>query len=184
MGRVQEGEEKTDRYRLDVFSQDTPDDGIGRDQVERDTDTPLLIHPLGHLKAPRFGNQRGRPCRVQGIEMGPVLAADLQDVTKAGRCDEGRARSASFQDGVGRYRGPMDHRSRPTDGQFGDALQNGKGRITGRGQQLVNADLARIVQQAKVGERAPYVNAKEHYPATGSGSGSGSGSAVRPIISR
>jgi hypothetical protein len=51
--------------------------------------------------------------------------------------------------------------------QIGDVLKDSNRPVAGRGQQLVDPDPARVVQQESVGEGAANVGTADHHSATG-----------------
>ena len=109
----------------------------------------MLVDPLRQLKAPASRHQRSRAAGLQGIELGPRLAANLQHIAKAPGGHQGRASSAALQERVGRHGGAVHHGGLGACFQVGNALQDGYRLVAGRGQQLVDADLARVIQQDK-----------------------------------
>ena len=90
VGRVQKGEEETDGHRLDPVGQQLPRRRRRRPRGRGGRGpVPCLSTRSGSSKRQRGGHQGRGPGRVQGIEVGPGLAADLQHVAKALGGDRG-----------------------------------------------------------------------------------------------
>jgi hypothetical protein len=100
MARVQVREEEADRDRLGAGSGDRRRQSLRLVLRER-LDDSLRPDPLRRLEAQLVIDQRCRLRRAEAVEVGPVLAAYLEQVGEAAGGDERRPRPAFLQQGVG-----------------------------------------------------------------------------------
>src|SRR5438034_352093 len=79
----------------------------GPERIVRTGSAAAGEHPLRDAEPPRARHQGRRPARLEGVERGPYLPADLDDVLETRRRHEDDARSAPLEQRVGRNRGPV-----------------------------------------------------------------------------
>ena len=103
---VEVGEEEADRDRLGAGLADRRREALGL-SVRQRLDDPFRADPLGRLEAQLRVDQRRRARRAEAVEVGPVLAADLEQVGEAARGDQCRPRPAFLEQGVGAHRHPV-----------------------------------------------------------------------------
>ncbi len=129
--------------------------------VEGGLDGSVVPQPLRDLEAQFARDQHRRLIGLHVVELGALLAADLQEVAEAIGGDEPGRRAAVLDQCVGRNRGAVsevaDVGRTGADAldRLGDALRDAAGRVVRRGRDLPDLDMPRIlVKQAHVGERA------------------------------
>ena len=136
------------RHRLGAVPQHRLHQAYDGAALERPLDPAVGEHPLRDAEPPRARHQGRRPARLEGVERGPYLPADLDDVLETRRRHEDDARSAPLEQRVGRNRGPV--------------VQGGGPRGERQGSEAV-ADRARGVVGRRAELRHPYAAADEHH---------------------
>ena len=104
---VEVGEEQADRDRLGAAVADQRSASRSRLAVAERLDDPLRPDPLGGLEAQLALDQRRRLRRAEAVEVGAVLAGDLEQVGEAAGRDQRRAGAAFLEQGVGADRHPV-----------------------------------------------------------------------------
>ena len=136
-------------------------------QVERRLDAPVVAQPLPHLVPARAGDEHPRLVGLQIVEMGPALAADLEQVAEALGGDEARVGAAMLDQRIGGDGGAVAEvvdRGRRGLRRLAEALDDAVGdgarRVVRRARHLPDADVTGGgVDEADVGERASRVDA-------------------------
>ena len=155
--RVAKGEQEADRHSLGV-------ERGQRAEVER-LDDSLRADALVDADAAVERDERRGMLLAQPVEVGPRLAAEVEDVLEAGRADEGGLRALPFQESVGRDRRPV---REPLQREV--ARADGRGRLDDRvllradGRDLGGAQPA-VGEEDGVRERPSYVDAEDRHDA-------------------
>jgi hypothetical protein len=139
--------------------------------IERRVDLAGVAHALGDFEAQVARHQRLGLVDLDVVEVGSLLAADLQKVTKAVGGDKAGLDAAMLDEGIGRHRGAVaeiDDRSGRMVAGLGrcaahallHALGNAARRIVRRRRNFPGLDPPRLlIEQADVGEGAARVYA-------------------------
>src|SRR5688572_19606377 len=166
MSIVQERKQKTDCARFGSRLRHRRYCLLQRRFVERRHDPRTVSNALVDLEAQITRSQRLRMVDLKGVEMRPRLAADLQQITKTARGDDGDARALALDQGIGRNRGsvakPRNAFGIDTEGlaQLAQAIGDRRRRIMRRRGRLEQADDAcACVIGKEVSKRASDVNA-------------------------
>ena len=129
--------------------------------------TPLGADPLGGLEAKLALDERGGAGRAGVVEAGAVLAADVEQVGEAAGGDQGRARAALLQQGVGADGHPVGERldvggvgAGPREHLL-DRGDHPLGLVLGGARDLGGVQVL-AVEQGGVGEGPADVDAEEH----------------------
>ena len=96
--------EETDGDRRRPAARDGGQRACHLTRAERRLDGPVDEHALAHADAPRARHERRRPARLERVERGAHLAADLEHVLEAGGGEQRDARAAPLEERVGRDR--------------------------------------------------------------------------------
>ena len=130
--------------------------------AERPDDLARWADALGHLEAQLARHQRLGIVGLQIEDLGPGLAADLEQVVEAGGGDERDLAAAPLDQRVGGDRGAVGEKGEAALGhKRAQPLQDGARGIVGRGGDLVRARLAGLlVHQEEVGEGAADVHSQ------------------------
>ena len=156
---------------------------------ERQDDLARRTDALGHLEAVLARHQRLGMIGLQVVDLGPGLAADLEQVLEALGGDERDLAAAPLDQRVGRDRRAVGEKREAASGRKrAQPFQDRARGIVGRGGDLVRARLAgRVVHQEEVGEGAADVHSQRRahpLPMTRLGSQRATpGSAMRSTIS-
>jgi hypothetical protein len=162
---IEEAEHESDGQRLDPLRPERGDQRIDLEIRQRRDHGPVGADALGDLIAVPARNEGGGRILEQVVKIGPGGAPQLQHVAEPARGDEGGARAAALEDGVGDDRGGVrqqgDLRRRDRMAVHGDAQrrQHALGQVARRRRHLGDADLSRrLVDQRHVGERTADVD--------------------------
>ncbi len=135
--------------------------------VQRRQHLPARVDPFGDAMAPGAGHQRLGLVQENVVLREAVFQADLDQIPKARRGQQGGARAFAFNQRIGGQRGAQDQQADvgPAQAryaqQFFNALQHGRLRGGGRGQQL-GGPAAVVAFQNDVGKRAAHVDGDAH----------------------
>src|SRR5204863_2810625 len=114
--------------------------------AKRPDDLARRADALGDLEAVLARYERLGVVGLQVVDLGPRLAADLQQVLEAGGGDERDLAAAPLDQGVGRHRGAVGEKGETALGhKRAQPLQDGARGIVGRGGNLVRARLAGLL---------------------------------------
>ena len=130
-------------------------------------DVPRVEHPLADLEGELARNEGRRSLREPVVELGAILAGDLEDVAEALGDEEGAPDPAPFEEGI-RRDGRAVHEEgdvlRPEAGladDLADPLLHARGLVGRRRRRLGEVDAVGLgVEQNEIGERAAHVHAK------------------------
>ena len=161
MHRIDETVEQAHRHRFNVLRHQRVEDGVEGLHVQCLQHFPAIIKAFGHLVTAFTRDRWRRQLRLQGVEHGPVLSADVQQVAEAAGGDQGSAGALAFQNGVGGDCRAMGDARIRRDAQSLQTGQHGRGRICRRAGQLVNMQTTGLAQY-EVGEGAADIDAGEH----------------------
>ena len=153
--------QELDGDRLDVFGATARDDRIQIGHVDRRDDPAPRIDPFADIEAQMARHERHRLAETEIVKVGPVAAADLQHVAKAGGGDERRLDALAFGDGVDHRGAAMDEETDlgRFDGGHFQRAQHALGQIAGRRQRLFGPHLlGLVVVIEEVGEGAADVD--------------------------
>ena len=163
---VKVGKEEADGHRLRAGGGDLLGEP-GHLVVREALDDPLGPGPLGDLEAQLGVDQRPRLRLAEAVEVGAILAPDLDQVGEAPRRNEGGAGAALFEQRVGAHGhavGEDLHVVGPGSGPV-EHLAHGRedpgGLIVGIGRQLRRVELA-AGEQDGVSERSADVDPEQH----------------------
>ena len=160
MTRIQEREEKTDRYRLYPRFLDATDDLFGCLGRQGQHHTAVVVHPLRRPETELPLHQGAWLVLEQVVQGGAGLASDLQDVLKAAGGDQRRPGATSLQQCVGGHRGAVDYGRLVEGVQLSEAVDDRSRRVIGRGEGLVGGEVA-LLQKQEVGEGAAHIYAHD-----------------------
>ena len=163
---VEVGEEQADRDRLAAARAHLLGQPLGLAVGQR-LDLALGPDPPGRLEAQLGLDQRRRLGGAEPVELGPLLAADLEQVGEALGRDQRGAGAAFLEQGVGADRHPVGEgldRGRlgagPPQHLF-DRADHAQRLVLGRRRQLRRVQLL-AVEEHGVGEGAADVDAEQH----------------------
>ena len=157
--RVHEREERADRDRVHPGVGDRAQDALGGGLVERLDDLAVGGDALGDLETQLLGHEGRRAGGVEGVEVGPRLAADHERVAEALGGDQRGARAAAREQRVGGDRGAVHHLPRRPPG-LGDPGEHGARGVVGRRGALGDAQRLAVPVE-EVGERAADIDAEQ-----------------------
>ncbi|MNX74801.1 hypothetical protein D3C86_1062530 [compost metagenome] len=135
--------------------------------IQRGQHLAARIDPFRYAMAPGSGDQRLWLVQKNVVLRESVFQANLDQVAKAGRRQQGGAGTLALDQRVGGQRGAQDQQADvgPAQArlvqQFFNALQHGGFRRFGCGQQLGGPAMV-VVFQNNVGERAAHVDGDAH----------------------
>ena len=163
---VEVGEQQADGHRLGVAGPREGRHPIQLSLRER-LDHALGAGALPGREAELVGHQRGRLRRAEPIEVGAVLASDLEQVGEALGGDQGRARAALLEQGIGAHGHAVGERldlvragARPLQRR----LDRGEHppRLVVRGGRRLRRVQGAPVEEHGVGERPADVDSEQH----------------------
>ena len=166
VGWVTVGEEQADRDRLGAALAQRRRQARGLPGAEW-LDHPVGPDPLRRLEAQLALDKRGGLGRAEPVEVGAVLAGDLEDVGEAAGRDQGRAGAAFLEQRVGPDGHPvgevLDRRGvgACAGKHLIDRLDHAGGLVVGGGRPLRGVDPL-AVDEDGVGEGPAHVDAQEH----------------------
>ena len=147
---IEEGEQQADRHGFDIVHPgNVCDYRLDRLVRQFDDDFTLGVDPFGYLEPVLAIDQWHGRVGLKIVNRRPDLTAYLQKITEAFGRDEGRSRASALQKSIGRDRRAM---REALDGfpwnaglflQLAQSVEDGLGRIVGRGRALVKAGAAR-----------------------------------------
>ena len=108
--RIQEGEQKADRDRLDAFRSERIGLTPHRFFVQRQQDLAACRHALRHFTPQSAGHEKPGRLRFEhdAVDVATALAADLEHVLEAVRRDQADLRALALEHGVRRDRRAVD----------------------------------------------------------------------------
>ena len=173
--RIEEGVEEADGERFHAAGRAQRLDGGAHIGVAE-----LLAHaavgeqPLGGFQTPLARDERRRLVGLQIVEVGTLLAGDLQQVAKSARGEQRGARALLLEQRVGGHGGAVGHeaqggrRESIARGDRADAGQDALGRIGGHARQLEDGQpLTRLVPERDVRERPADVDSQPGHERVG-----------------
>jgi hypothetical protein len=150
--------QQPDRDRIRLRRAHAADDARDLAGRERREDAAPRREPLAGTD-PSLAGHQGRPARgLQRIDIGPLLAADLEHVLEARGGDQRDPRALPLEQRIGRHRGAMTHARAAAGPGARESLEHGLRRVAGRGRDLERHALAASPGD-DVGERAAGVDA-------------------------
>ena len=168
--RVGVGVQKADRDGLRPPAADGPHRGADGVLLQRGQDRAVERHPLHDAGAPGAGHERVGLGRLQRVEVGACLAADLENVLEPGGGEQHHARPFALEHGVGSHGGAVRDLDAATVGRSGLRQQDAQsfgdraGGIIRRRQLLVNVQ-APALEADEVGERATRIDTDQNHGA-------------------
>ena len=160
--RVDKGEKQSHRVGLDARRFQLADDLASRDLVEWLQNLAAIVHALVDLPTEAALGERRGLIPLQVVVVLSVHPLDENDVAKSLRRDQRGARSAPFEQRVGRDGRAVDQRADIGDGQL-ELVQDAHHAVDGiarRARALRGVELAGLlVDQRQVRERAADVDA-------------------------
>ena len=162
--RIDVAEEETDGDGIDLIGSDLVEDLVQSGFVEGYQFVPAEVEAFRQFVAAFAGNQRWRNPRMDGVEIGSVLAADEEQVAKAGGCNQSGARAFALEDGVGGDGGAVGDLFKGADPAGCDRLQASQHRAFGlirAAHQFVNFQLSRV-NQHQIGEGTADIHTRAH----------------------
>ncbi len=166
VGGIEMGEEQTDRHRLGAALAQRCRQSL-RLALAKWLDDAVRPDPLGGLEAQLRPDQRRRLRRAEAVEIGAVLAGDLEQVGEATGRDQRRAGAAFLQQRVGADGHPVgEDLDRAGLGagpgqHLAHRRHHSLGLGAGGGRDLGAVDGA-LVEQDRVGEGAADVDPEQH----------------------
>jgi hypothetical protein len=166
--RIRHRPQQTHGNRLNLALLHRRDDGPHRRDIQLQHDVAFGTDPLRYLERQMLRHVRRRKfrCQLQRIHLAALPIH--QDVRKALRHQERRARGLTFDDGIGRARGAVDQhgcvahevleRHAHLVGGIADGRRQAGKTPLRRGQRLADGQPAFVVRDHHVGERAAGVN--------------------------
>ena len=165
---VEVGEEQADRDRLGAAASRSSRPAARARPSPSGSSDALGPDPLVGLEAQLGLDQRRRLRGAEAVEVGAVLAADLEQVGEAAGGDQRRAGAAFLEQRVGPDRHPvgedLDRRRRSAPARASTAsiaLITPADSLAGRGRDLGGVDVA-AVEQDRVGEGPADVDPEQH----------------------
>ena len=182
VGRIRVGMEQADGQCRDALGARGLDRGPGAVLVQRGQHLAGVEHPLVDLERQLAWHERRGALREPVVELGPILAADLEDVAEAARDQEAAANALALQERVRRDGRPMDEELDVGGGPPGsaddldDPLLHADRLVGRRGRGLREREaVGGRIEQHEVGERPSDV-----HPETQAHGGEGSHAAPSP----
>ncbi len=158
--RILKREEENDGDAFDLFFAQPRRDLCQGGFVEGAQHAALGVEAFRYLVTQGGGDERRGAVLAEAVEVRAVLAADDEDVGKTFGGEEGRAGTQPLQQGVGGYRGAVDHRRCLAHPQVRQPGHDGAALVAGRRGRFVDAQPA-VHQPHEIGERAADVDADQ-----------------------
>ena len=141
VGRVEKGKKERDcnAVNLGIGNQGNQVVDGGRRYIFQNI--AVVLNSFSQPEAQLPGGQGGRTLQIQIVQLRPTLAANLQNILKTQRGDQGGTAAFPLQQGIGGNGRAVDE-IRVGDSDLSHALIDASGWVIGCGRQLVDAQLA------------------------------------------